>query len=265
MSARTATPPRRARARRRSVGSTTVGVVGELLITVGVLLGLFVVWQLWWTDVVAWQGQREVLHALAWEPPAPAAPDAPAPVERRDAPPVDPEPAFGEVFAQLYVPRFGADWVSPVAAGVDREQVLDRLGVGHYPGTAMPGDVGNFATAGHRTTFGRPYHQIADLVEGDPIAVRTATTWYVYRVVSHEIVMPWQVEVISPVPGLQPGEPLPELTHRFMTLTSCHPMFSARQRYVVHAELDYWMPVADGVPAVLTDAGVNVIGAEGSG
>jgi sortase A len=247
------------------VGSAIVGVFGELLITVGVLLGLFVVWQLWWTDVVAWQEQREVLHALDWEPPAPAAPEAAAPVERRDAPPVDPEPEFGEVFAQLYIPRFGSDWVSPVASGVDRRQILDRLGVGHYPGTAMPGDLGNFATAGHRTTFGRPFHQIADLVEGDPVVVRTATTWYVYRVVSHEIVMPWQVEVVSPVPGIKPGEPIPELTQRLMTMTSCHPMFSARERYVVHAEFDFWMPVADGVPAVLTDAGVNVVGAEGSG
>ncbi|QAY69547.1 class E sortase [Xylanimonas protaetiae] len=263
----TATHVRPRRPQRRSAGTVAVGVVGELLITAGVLLGLFVVWQLWWTDVVAMREHQQVLASLDWEaPPVPApAEEAPAPVERRDPPPVDPQPAFGEVFAQLYVPRFGSDYVVPVAGGVDRRQILDRLGVGHYPGTAMPGDLGNFAVAGHRTSFGRPFHQIADLVEGDPVVVRTATTWYVYRVTSHEIVMPWQVEVVSPIPGLKPGDPVPPLTQRLMTMTACHPMFSARQRYVVHAELDFWMPVSDGVPAVLTDAGVDVVGAEGNG
>ncbi|WP_425955535.1 class E sortase [Xylanimonas sp. McL0601] len=256
---------RHAGRRRPSAGSAAVGVLGELLITAGVLLGLFVVWQLWWTDVVAHREHTQVLHALQWEPPAAAAPAAPAPVERRDEPPVDPEPAFGEVFAQLYVPRFGPDYVAPIAGGVDRREVLDRLGIGHYPGTAMPGGLGNFATAGHRTTFGKPYNQIAELRHGDAVVVRTRTTWYVYRVTSHEIVWPTQIEVVSPIPGLKPGEPLPQLTQRFMTMTACHPMFSARQRYVVHAELDYWMPVSEGIPRDLTDAGVNVIGAEGGG
>lgn len=247
--------------RRRSVGAAIVGVLGELLITAGVLVGLFVVWQLWWTDVVAVRHQQEVLHALEWEPPAPVK-DAP-PEPRRDAPPVDPEPAFGEVFAQLYVPRFGPDYVAPIAGGVDRRQILDVIGVGHYPGTAMPGDLGNFSTAGHRTSYGKPYNLIADLQPGDPIVVRTATTWYVYRMTTSEIVYPKQVEVIAPVPGLKAGDPVPELTQRLMTMTACHPMFSARQRFVVHAEFDYWIPVTDGVPQELVDAGVRVVGAEG--
>ncbi len=257
MSRRASTRPR------RSVGAAVVGVLGELLITAGVLLGLFCVWQLWWTDVVALREQSHVLESLQWTPPpAPAVEDAP-PEPRRDEPPVDPEPAFGEVFAQLYVPRFGPDYVSPIAGGIDRKQILDKLGIGHYPGTAMPGGLGNFSTAGHRTTFGKPYNQIADLQPGDPIVVRTATTWYVYRMTSSEIVYPWQVEVVSPVPGLKAGDPIPELTQRFMTMTACHPMFSAKQRYVVHAEMDYWLPVSDGIPQELVDAGVHVVGAEG--
>ncbi|GAB2464613.1 class E sortase [Xylanimonas ulmi] len=248
---------------RRGAGSVVIGVLGELLITAGVLLGLFVVWQLWWTDVVAHREHAQVLQSLDWQPPPAVAPDAAPPTERRDDPPVDPEPAFGEVFAQLYVPRFGADYVTPIAGGVDRQQVLDRLGAGHYPGTAMPGDLGNFSIAGHRTTFGRPFHLIADLQVGDPLVVRTETTWYVYRVIGSEIVYPSQVEVVSPIPGLRPGDPMPELTQRLMTMTACHPMYSARQRYVVHAEFDFWMPVSDGVPQVLTDAGVRVVGMEG--
>ncbi|QAY64901.1 class E sortase [Xylanimonas allomyrinae] len=256
---------RHARRGRAGAGNAVVGVIGELFITAGVLLGLFVAWQLWWTDVIALREQAQVLQALDWDPPpAPHATAAP-PVERRDDPPVDPQPAFGEVFAQFYVPRWGADYVSPIAGGVDRREILDRLGIGHYPGTAMPGDLGNFAVAGHRTTFGRPFHRVAELEVGDALVVRTQTTWYVYRVTGTEIVWPWQVEVVSPVPGLQPGEPVPELTQRLMTMTACHPMYSARQRFVVHAEFDYWMPVSDGTPPELTDAGVRVVGTDAGG
>ena len=244
---------------RRGVVSGIVGVVGELCITAGVLLGLFVVWQLWWTDVQADRVHQQVLAELDWaQPPLPVDTDT-GPVvapERHDEPPVMDEPAIGEVFAKLYVPRFGDDYLEPIAQGVDKATILDRLGIGHYPGTAMPGDLGNFATAGHRTTYGKPYHQIADLEEGDPLVVRTEKTWYVYRVIDHEIVYPNQTEVISPVPGLMPGDPLPELTQRFMTMTACHPMYSAAQRYIVHGELDYWAPVKDGTPAELLDAGI---------
>ncbi|MEG3614052.1 class E sortase [Isoptericola haloaureus] len=244
--------------------SATIGVVGELLITAGVVLGLFVVWQLWWTDVQAERIHSQVLAELDWpEPPVevPSGSSVEGPAvaeEHRDDPPIMGEPAFGEVFAQYYVPRFGADYVEPVAQGIDKAEVLDRLGIGHYPDTALPGDLGNFSVAGHRTTYGRPFHQIAELQEGDPIVVRTANTWYVYRMTSSQIVWPNQVEVVSPVPGVRPGEPLPELTQRFLTMTACHPMYSAAQRYIVHAELDYWAPVDEGIPAELLDAGVEI-------
>jgi sortase A len=262
----TAVPMAPAHARRRRGGgavSAVVGVLGELMITAGVLLGLFVVWQLWWTDVEANREHQQILASLDWEPPPAVDPVSPAPVERRDAPPVAAEPADGTVFAQLYVPRWGPDYVTPIAQGVDKKTILDRLGAGHYPGTAMPGDLGNFATAGHRTTYGKPYHRIAELQPGDPLVVRTEDTWYVYRMTEAQIVWPNQVEVVSPVPGLRPGDPVPELTRRYLTMTACHPMFSARQRYIVHGELDYWMPVADGVPAELADAGVHVVGTPG--
>ncbi|MCA5894116.1 class E sortase [Isoptericola sp. NEAU-Y5] len=248
---------------RRGAVSTVVGVIGELFITAGVVLGLFVVWQLWWTDVQADRVHQQVLAELEWpEPPVIVEDDAGPAVasEHREDPPVMDEPETGEVFAKLYVPRFGEDYVEPIAQGVDKASILDRLGIGHYPETAMPGDVGNFASAGHRTTYGKPYHQVADLTEGDPLVVRTADTWYVYRVTSHQIVNPSQIEVISPVPGLMPGEEIPELTQRFMTMTACHPMYSAAQRYIVHGELDYWAPVEEGTPAELLDAGIEPSG-----
>lgn len=237
---------------RRDLVAGAVGVLGELLITAGVLLGLFVVWQLWWTDVVADREQAELLDDLTWLQEPVAASPAPEPTadpRRRDAAPVIAEPAVGATFATLRVPRWGADDLHAISQGTSRSQVLDRLGIGHYVGSAMPGGVGNFAVAGHRVTYGKPFHRIEELVVGDALVVQTPETWYVYRVTGTEVVWPRDVEVVAPVPNQPDAVP----TEAVMTLTTCHPMYSARQRYVVHAALEYWMPVADGTPAELTD------------
>ncbi|MFI9484949.1 class E sortase [Promicromonospora sp. NPDC052451] len=226
-----------------------IGVLGELLVTAGLVLGLFVVWQLWWTDVEGARAQNEIIAQMDWE----SAPSGPATVtERRDTPPVMKEPpAEGTLFAQMYIPRFGDDYVKPVAEGTEKATVLDTIGIGHYVGTAMPGDLGNFAVAAHRTTYGKPFNKIADLKTGDAVVVRTEKTWYVYKVTESKIVYPQNVEVIAPVPGVTADQPMPELTKRFITLTSCHPMFSATERYIVHGELDYWAPVGEGMPKEL--------------
>ncbi|WP_199424712.1 class E sortase [Actinotalea solisilvae] len=243
-------PPRRA-----GGAAVVVGVLGEVLITLGVLLALFVVWQLWWTDVVADGEQARVVEDLGWavtEPDVPAAePTATAePEPRTDAAPVLAEPGHLTTFATLQVPRWGPDYVRPISQGTSRRDVLDVLGLGHYEGTAMPGGVGNFAVAGHRTTYGKPLNRVEELQVGDPLVVQTQDTWYVYRVTSTQVVLPHQVEVIAPVPNQPDAAP----TERWMTLTTCHPMFSARERFIVHATLDHWLPVAEGVPAELTTA-----------
>ena len=252
--------PRHGRpARRTSTGSVALaglGVVGELLITAGVLLLAFLVWQLWWTDVEGNRAQAEIVRNLDWAQAPTATPSAaPTPgatagpviaAPRRDQdPPVEAEPGLRTTFATLQVPRWDGEPQRPVSEGVDKATVLDALGIGHYPGTAMPGAIGNFAMAGHRTTYAKPFNRVAELQPGDPIVVRTASTWYVYRVTSTEIVRPQDVEVIAPVPGKPGVAP----TERSITLTTCHPMFSARQRFIVHGVLDYWAPVSDGVPA----------------
>lgn len=232
----------------------TLGIVGEVLITLGVLLLAFLVWQLWWTDVEGNRAQAQIVEELDWTPPptpTPTAAATPGPViavpRRDEPPPVLAEPAHAVTFATLQVPRWAGEPERPISQGVDRPTVLDVLGIGHYPGTAMPGDLGNFALAGHRTTFGKPFNRVAELVAGDPLVVRTADTWYVYRVRSTQIVSPGDVGVILPVPGVLGVEP----TERLITLTTCHPMFSAQQRFIVHGVLDYWAPVADGTPAEL--------------
>ena len=233
--------------RLRRLTLSTVGVVGELMITLGVLLLAFVAWQLWWTDVVGNRAQAAIVSELNWAPvPGPtASTEPPSAVPRRDAPTPMAQPAHAVTFATMLVPRWGADYERPVSEGIDRAGVLDPLGIGHYPGTAMPGGVGNFAVSGHRTTYGKPFNRITELVTGDPIVVRTADSWYVYRVTSTEIVRPSDVQVVAPVPG----DPAAVPTQRMITLTTCHPMFSARERFIVHGVLDYWSPVAGGFPA----------------
>jgi sortase A len=246
------TRPRRGPSRTRHRVYTTIGVVGELLITFGVLLFAFLAWQLWWTDVEGNRAQAEIVRELdrqeVPDPTPSATSSGPVVAEpRRDEPPVLDEPPHATTFATIQVPRWVGEPERPVSQGVDRASVLDVLGVGHYPGTAMPGGVGNFALAGHRTTYAKPFNRVEELQVGDPVVVRTADTWYVYRVTSTQVVLPSQVDVIAPVPGDPGATP----TERLITLTTCHPMFSARERFIVHGTLDYWAPVADGTPAEL--------------
>lgn len=230
------------------------GVVGEVLLSAGALLALFVVWQLWWTDVEGERAQAAIVQQIEWATPVPslapsatAEPEPTQPVPHYDAPPVLDPVARGETFAVMYVPRWGADYEVPVSGGTDRE-VLDTKGIGHYEGTQMPGDVGNFAIAGHRNTYGKPFHRVEELQLGDPLVIRTEQAWYVYRVSETRIVLPHQVEVIAPVPG----DPSAVPTQRMITLTTCHPMYTVTtERFIVHGELDYWLPADDGPPVEL--------------
>ncbi len=108
----------------------------------------------------------------------------------------------------------------------------------------MPGQVGNFSFAGHRVTYGKPFNRIAELVPGDKVIIETVNTYYVYTIVSSEIVLPTDVRVVLPVPN-QPGA---KPTQAMLTMTSCHPEFSSRERYVQHAVLDQTLPRAGGLP-----------------
>jgi sortase A len=216
--------------------------VGELCITLGLVLLLFVAWQLWWTDIAAGQTQRQLAHQLEqqWQGPRPPHPSGTAPaVTLKEIP-------MGDAFALIRIPRFGDDYVRPILQGVELD-ILDR-GVGHYPESVQPGQVGNFAVAGHRVTYAKPFNKIAELRPGDAVVVETRDTWYVYRVRSHTVVTPDRVDVVAPVPE-QPGK---KPTKRMMTMTACHPEFSARERYVVFSELDEVLPKTGGaVPDAL--------------
>lgn len=230
--------------RRRSATAAALGVSGEVLITLGVVLGLFLAWELWWTNVQAAHAQAREITSLGW---AYDPHDDAKPVQAQEfltpsskPPHVDKEPGNLATFATLYVPRFDKDYARTVSEGVDKRTVLDVKGIGHYPGTAMPGAVGNFSIAGHRTTFGKPFNEIDKLKPGDPVIVQTKDGWYVYKVTGH-VVTGWRNgEQVAPVPGDTTGAEKP--TERLITLTSCHPIWQPIHRYVVHGELVYWAP-----------------------
>jgi sortase A len=222
--------------------------LGELLITLGLVLLLFVAWQLYWTDFTAGRAQAATTESVQkqWAAHPDSAPGALVNGKVRSVP-------LGDAFALIRIPRFGKKYVKPVYQGTDLA-ILDK-GVGHYTGSQMPGEIGNFAVAGHRVTYGKPFNEIATIKPGDAIVIETATTWYVYRAVRHVIVTPNHVEVVAPVPQ-HPGQ---RPTEAWMTMTACNPEYSARERYVEFSRLEQVLPKSKGqIPAAL--AGVRVTG-----
>jgi sortase A len=139
--------------------------------------------------------------------------------------------------AVLRIPRISADVV--VVEGVDEPQLA--LGPGHYPGTPFPGEAGNAAIAGHRTTYGHPFYNLDQLQPGDSIEATTVQGSFSYRVVRSLVVNPSDGAVLDP-------SATPELT-----LTTCNPRYSASQRLVVQAVLTGVTPAAPSTPPTTTD------------
>jgi sortase A len=226
----------------------TIQVVGELLITAGIILLLFVAWQLWWTNVESDAKQSEVIKEFAQDlgAAAPTAPDAPAAAAPEDfgPPVVSAAPGHAGTIGIMYIPRFGESYTRPIVQGTTGD-VLDTLGLGHYTNTAMPGAVGNFAVAGHRQTHGAVLDNIHTLVPGDRIYVQTKDGYYVYVFRNNQIVMPSRTDVLEPVPTLPGVTP----TESFLTMTSCNPRFGAEERIIAYALLDSWRPASAGPPA----------------
>lgn len=192
-----------------------LGAAGRVCITVGTLLLLFVVYQLWGTGIREAQAQNRLeanFEAALGE--LPVDPD----IETVSSIPPAPE---GEVTALIQIPRIGLE--KHVVEGVSVGDL--KKGPGHYPETPLPGQEGNAAIAGHRTTYGAPFNRIDELEKGDEIIVRTLQGRFRYLVTEQQIVSPSQVEVLE-----DKGDDR-------LTLTACHPKYSARQRIVVVAEL----------------------------
>ncbi|MBB4894036.1 sortase A [Streptomyces olivoverticillatus] len=233
---------RAARARRDSPGVIVSRLVGELFITLGVVMLLFVAYQLWWTNIIAHQQAGGTAHSLqnSWDKG-----DGPD----RDAGAFSP----GQGFAILYIPKL--DVKAPIAQGTDKHKVLDRGMVGHYDESGlkavMPWDQqGNFALAGHRNTHGEPFRYVNRLQPGDKIVVETKSTFYTYEMTSRlDQTSPANVRVIDPVPvgsGFKgPG--------RYITLTTCTPEFTSTYRMIVWGKMVDERPRSKGKPDALVE------------
>lgn len=226
---------------------------GELMMTGGVLILLFVVWQLFWTDVLASATQNEARAEIVAEfEPDNARAEQFAQGQFAQGPiAADAEvPAYepGQGFALVHLPTIDAE--IPVLEGIELA-ILDLGVLGHYPGTAMPGQVGNFAVAGHRTTWGRPLHDLGEMRAGDPVVVEMAEGWFVYTFERQRVVWPDQTEVIAPVPDEQGAQP----AEAWMVLTACHPKYSAEQRLIGYASYDRFVARDEGLPTELGGQG----------
>ncbi|MCI0156832.1 class E sortase [Leifsonia shinshuensis] len=242
--------------RKRGPVEATIGVIGELLITAGILVGLFLGWQVWWNNLVlsgqqtsAAQEQSKKWIDEATTTPRPTPTDSTKPVAVD--PPVMAQPASYEPFAVIYIPRLGPDWKRTIRQTVDVEKVLNSYtaGVGHYPDTQMPGEVGNFAVAGHDSGWGNTFIDLSKLRVGDHIYVQTKDGWYTYVFRNFEYVQPTQVQVIAAVPRHPDVQPI----DRLMTITTCNPPFHAGERLIAYNVFQGFAPTQD-VPAEIRGA-----------
>jgi sortase A len=239
--------------RSSDVARTVLRGTGELLITLGALLLLFCVYQVEVTDLVTAEAQEQLGEDLrrSWAAPVadtPAPGTAPAPPPTAEPAPPAPPVELGSGLAVLRIPRLGDGNDEPPVV-VEGVRVADlRSGPGHMPGTALPGELGNLVVSGHRTTYGAPFARLDELQPGDAVVVETRDAWFTYTVTGSRIVRPSAVEVTWPVPGEAGATP----TRRLMTLTTCHPRYSARQRLVVSAELSATGAKTGPPPAALS-------------
>ncbi|MGW1490727.1 class E sortase [Streptomyces sp. NPDC002402] len=242
--------------RRRAMLARGLWAGAEVAVTLGVVVLLLVVHQLWWTNRQAREGAEHKVRALEQEWGSPAGeesekgdisggdgevlPEAAASREPESPdpdPPTRPRPRWDQAYAVLRIPRLGV--VAPVAQGIAKRGVLDKGYIGHYPGTAQPGEAGNFAVAGHRNTHGEPFRHINRLRDGDQVQVETRQGVYLYVVdASLAQTSPRDTGVIARIPRsiVKPSAGYSEPGY-YLTLTTCTPEFTSTYRLVVWGKL----------------------------
>lgn len=256
---------------RASLGVVLVRTLGELLITAGIVVLLFVVYVLYVTDweTARAQDKRNTQLDQIW----------------RTDPGPKPDVAEGEAFLRLYIPSIGKDYRYTIQKGVGAESL--KLGPGHYTESALPGEPGNFGVAGHRIGRGAPFNDLDKLHSCDAIIVETGSAFYIYRVlpmreeldrwkteqtynhrcanvptlrdpakpgggpysetVGRRIVTPDRGDAVAPVP-YKPGERLPKAQQAaLITLTTCHPEYGNSERMIIHGVLAGQVAKSSGV------------------
>jgi len=203
-------------------GTRAAALVGKVLIGLGLLLLAFVVFELLGTTYLQGRHQDALRAQIGAAAPAThgATPEHVVVGPPTTVSPAAPPPA-GSPVAVIEIPKISLNQV--VVEGTGEAQL--ELGPGHYVGTPLPGEAGNVGIAGHRTTWGRPFYNLDQLVSGDPIYLATSRGTFVYRVVWSRVVAPTDVGVLDATPT------------DVLTLTTCNPRYSAAQRLVVRAEL----------------------------
>ncbi|MBV7282224.1 MULTISPECIES: class E sortase [unclassified Corynebacterium] len=231
----------------RSHGPGVVQILGELLLTIGVLILLFAYYEAYWTNLEAGKKQAAANEELdhQWSNPR----------QKK-------VPELGDAFARMYVPSFGSDYHFAILEGTDDHTLLS--GPGRYTETEMPGEAGNFAIAGHRVGKGAPFNDLGKLNTCDAVVVETQDTWEVYRVLpmgdgdqrtdcftpeqrqrivsgdyhsvyGRTITTPTNVSVLETIPGVTDDDPDALNAEALMTMTTCHPQFSNAERMIIHA------------------------------
>lgn len=235
------------RVRRGHSKASVSHIVGEILLTIGVLILLFSFYEAYWTNIASGKKQDAANSRLdqAWENPR----------QKK-------HPDLGDAFARMYIPAFGSDYHFAILEGTDDDTLL--AGPGRYVDTQLPGEPGNFAVAGHRVGKGAPFNDLGNLQTCDAIVVETRSAWDVYRVLpidgsvppadcfpaeklqrieagdylsvaGRSITTPEDTTVLQPIPGVFAGDPAEVSAEPIMTLTTCHPQFSNAERMIIHA------------------------------
>ena len=234
--------------------TAALGVVGELLITGGAVVLLFLAWQLWINNAIVAGEQAQAVKKFSnnitstpsssslWTPKAGAIDYGP--------PPVLAPVAQDAVIGNLYVPRLGSGSTRSVANGVNNPGATINHGYyGKYEDSQWPGEPGNFALAVHRTGWGTSFTQAQTIRPGDHMYLETPQGWYIYTVRNTEYVVPTQVNVVNPMPL---SDAAPVDGQSILTITTCSPINGNGERLVIYGFLSSWQPLEAGVPAEIT-------------
>lgn len=211
--------------RNATLGTMVLRVLGRSLVGFGSLVILFLLYQVFGTNLVTGRQQEALAKELerTWSQTSIA----------------EEKPNLGEGIALIKIAKIGVN--SVVVEGVEVSDL--KKGPGHYPETAMPGEVGNMVISGHRTTYGAPFYRLDELKEGDEIVVFDATGPFRYKVTESKVVAPTEIGVLAPS------------TDARLTLITCNPRFSARQRLVIVATLEGAPKQGTSEPVAVTPSG----------
>jgi sortase A len=247
-------------------GGVAIRTAGEVLITLGVIVLLFMVYEVYVTDLFSAEKQSVASDQLQGD-------------WAKDRT-LHPELVDGKAFARIHIPSFGVDFNFTIQEGTGEDSLA--VGPGHYKGTALPGEPGNFGIAGHRVGKGAPFNDLDNLSSCDQIVIETATDFFIYKVLPYDdemggwtsgkgaqpeckgvptlrdpsiagggaydatsgrkVVLPSQGDAVNPVP-YKPSDALPKAQEAsLLTLTTCHPQFSAKQRLIITSVLTQQVP-----------------------